>query len=47
VIKYRFDKQTIKDLLKSEWWNLEKDKLHEIEKNFFKVTNFINNHIKK
>jgi virginiamycin A acetyltransferase len=44
ITKYRFDKETINNLLKSEWWNLEKDKLHEIEKHFFEVKNFIKFH---
>lgn len=34
VIRYRFDNSTIERLLKSEWWNLPKEKLSKLA-NFF------------
>lgn len=42
IIKYRFDSDTIKTLLNSEWWNQDEVIIHKlIEQNFFNITEFI------
>lgn len=41
VIKYRFDEQTIEELLKIKWWDFEPEKLKDVEKNFFDYQKFI------
>jgi virginiamycin A acetyltransferase len=44
VIKYRFDEQTIDDLLKVKWWDFEPDKLKDVETYFFDCQAFIDKH---
>lgn len=41
VLKFRFDEDTITRLLKSEWWNLEKEKLRELAKHMNDVEVFL------
>ena len=41
ILKFRFNEEQIKNLLKIEWWNFDEDKLSEIEKYFFDVEKFI------
>lgn len=41
VIKYRFDEDVIKKLLKIKWWDWSDDKLATIEKYFFNIDDFI------
>jgi virginiamycin A acetyltransferase len=41
VIKYRFDEQTISDLLKIKWWDFDTEKLQDVEKDFFNTPEFI------
>jgi virginiamycin A acetyltransferase len=41
IVKYRFDEQTIEDLLKIKWWDFDTEKLQEVEKDFFDTPGFI------
>ena len=41
IIKYRFDEKIIQEMLEIKWWDWPKDKLKEIEKNFFSINPFI------
>jgi virginiamycin A acetyltransferase len=41
IIKYRFDEETINNLLKIEWWNFNEDQLKNLEKYFFQINTFI------
>jgi virginiamycin A acetyltransferase len=41
IVKYRFEKDQIEHLLEINWWNLEIDKLKDIERLFFDVEKFI------
>lgn len=41
IIRYRFDENTITNLLKSKWWDLDKSKLLEYADTFNNVPNFI------
>lgn len=41
IIKFRFNDETIQKLLEIKWWNLEEDKLKEVEEYFFKTEAFI------
>lgn len=41
IIRYRFDKETITDLLKIEWWDFDEKQLQEVERSFFDVKSFI------
>jgi len=41
IVKYRFEKDIIAQLLKIKWWNFEDEKLTLIEKNFFEVDKFL------
>ena len=41
IVKYRFTDEQIKKLLKIKWWDLEQDKLPEVEKYFFNIDEFI------
>ena len=34
ILKYRFDEKLIKELLQSEWWELDKDELMKVANNF-------------
>ncbi len=40
IIKYRFPEETIKKLLKIQWWNWKEENLKEVEKMFFDVEHF-------
>lgn len=40
VVKYRFDKETITQLLELKWWEWDLEKLKEVEKRFFDVEGF-------
>lgn len=44
VIKYRFEKDQIEDMLKIKWWNFEESQLLDVENYFFKVNQFIKLH---
>lgn len=41
VVKYRFDQQTIDELLKIKWWDFDTEKLQEVEKHFFDTQQFV------
>ena len=41
IIKYRFSKEIIDLLLKTQWWDKSDDVLKEVEKNFFEIENFL------
>ena len=41
IIKYRFDEETIDQLLKIKWWNYSHERLKEVELHFFDVKEFI------
>ena len=41
ILKYRFDDETIEGLLKIKWWNWDNEKLQDVEKYFFEVTDFV------
>ena len=41
VIKFRYPKSIIEELLKIEWWNLPLEKLHIIENNFFDIDSLL------
>ena len=41
IIKYRFEEKQIEALLKIKWWDFPEEKLHEVEKLFFDVNEFI------
>lgn len=41
IAKYRFDENTIKDLLEIKWWNLPEDDLKLVEEYFWDVNTFI------
>lgn len=43
LVKKRFDDNSIKKLLKSEWWTWNEIKLYEVGKVFFDVDSFLNN----
>lgn len=44
IIKYRFEEKQIESLLKIEWWNFNDEDLVNVEKYFFDVQEFINQH---
>jgi acetyltransferase-like isoleucine patch superfamily enzyme len=41
IVKYRFSKKQIKELLKIKWWDLPYDDLGLVEKHFFDLEGFI------
>lgn len=41
LIKYRFEKKIIDQLLKIKWWDWDNEKLKEVEKNFFNIEEFV------
>lgn len=41
VVKYRFDEETIKDLLEKQWWNGTEEDLQQVEKHFGDVEEFL------
>ncbi len=41
IIRYRFDEETIKRLLKSEWWNMPSGKLKSLAHLFHKTPEFL------
>lgn len=41
ILRYRFDESTITKLLDIKWWDWPLDKLHEVEKDIFKVDKFV------
>jgi acetyltransferase-like isoleucine patch superfamily enzyme len=41
VVNYRFSKAQICELQKLEWWNFHRERLQEIEKNFFEIDKFL------
>jgi len=45
IIKYRFDEETINELLNIKWWDFPFEKLNIIEKYFFDINSFLN-HVK-
>ena len=47
IIKYRFEKEYIDELLELKWWNFDDDKLKLVEKYFFDIEKFIENCKKK
>lgn len=42
IIKMRFDQDTIKAILASEWWNLSDDQLYQKKHLFFDLSKFLN-----
>lgn len=42
IIRYRFDDDTIAKLLKIRWWDWSREKLKEVERNFFNIETFLN-----
>lgn len=44
IIKYRFQPDQIDKLLKIKWWNFPKDKLKDVERFYFDIDRFINDH---
>ena len=42
VKKYRFDDETIDQLLEKQWWNGSVDRLQEVERNFWDISRFLN-----
>ena len=44
IIKYRFSEEVINDLMEIKWWDWESEKLKEVERNFFDITEFIKKH---
>jgi len=46
IIKYRFEPEQIKALLKIQWWNFEDTKLKDVEKYFFDIDTFIHKYAK-
>jgi acetyltransferase-like isoleucine patch superfamily enzyme len=46
IIKYRFDKETIRKLLDLKWWDLEENELIELNNRFFNVDTIIKDHEK-
>lgn len=46
IIKYRFDKETIRKLLEIRWWNFEENELIELNNRFFNVDAIIKDHQK-
>ncbi len=44
IIKYRFDDVTRGKLLKIKWWDLPHEELVKIERSFFDINNFIEEH---
>jgi len=45
-IKYRFSHEIIKKLINISWWNWPEEKLHEVEKLFFDIEQFIDKYNK-
>ncbi len=41
IVRYRFSEEKIKELLKIEWWNFSEKELHDVEKYFFNIDEFI------
>ena len=41
VIKYRFEQEVIKKMLKIQWWNWDDQKLKDVEKMFFDTEGFV------
>lgn len=41
VIKYRFDQDTINNLLSTQWWNLPDNEIHKVHDNFWNPQKFI------
>ena len=41
VVKYRFDEDTIKNLLEQQWWNGTEEDLQIVERNFWNVEAFL------
>ncbi|MCG8699019.1 MAG: antibiotic acetyltransferase, partial [Bacteroidales bacterium] len=44
VVKYRFDEETTKQLMNTEWWNYSFNKLKNVAENQFNIKDFIKNH---
>ena len=40
IIKYRFDEQTRKKLIKMKWWEWPEERLKDVEQNFFNIKNY-------
>jgi acetyltransferase-like isoleucine patch superfamily enzyme len=41
ILRYRFDEETIAQLLNIEWWNFSDEQLRSVEENFFDLPGFI------
>jgi acetyltransferase-like isoleucine patch superfamily enzyme len=41
VVRYRFDKDTIKALLERQWWNGTEEEVKRVERNFWDVEAFL------
>jgi acetyltransferase-like isoleucine patch superfamily enzyme len=41
IVKYRFSPEIINELLESNWWDDNNEKLHDVEVNFFEVEKFL------
>ncbi|UEG49470.1 hypothetical protein LK994_12585 [Ferruginibacter lapsinanis] len=44
VVKYRFEERKIKELLEIKWWDFFAEKLKDVEKDFFDIEKFIEQH---
>lgn len=44
IKRYRFDQQTIHDLLQIKWWNFNENDLRDVEEDFFDIPRFIKKH---
>ena len=42
IIKYRFDEETVKSILRTKWWDGDENQLRIIERNFFDVKELLN-----
>lgn len=44
IIRYRFSKEIISSLLAIRWWDWPEDKLAEVERHFFDIQKFVDEH---
>jgi len=42
IIKYRFDEETVKSILRTKWWDGDENQLKFVERNFFEVKELLN-----
>lgn len=46
INRYRFNKEQINALREIEWWNFDDDQIKDVEKYFYNIDSFIENHTK-